>query len=74
MVAVMGVGPEFIAVNEGTFPIPLAPNPIAVLLFAHVNVVPGVVLVKFVAGIMAPSHTTIFAGTITSGAGFTVMV
>ena len=63
-----------VAVKEGTFPLPFAARPIAVLLLVQVNVVPGVVLVKFVAGIIAPLHTTIFAGTTTMGAGFTVIV
>jgi hypothetical protein len=74
MVAMMGVAPGLVAVNEGTFPFPLAPSPIAVLLFVHENVAPGVVLVKLVAGTVAPLQTTILAGTITVGIGLTVMV
>ena len=74
IVAVIGVVPGFVAVNAGIFPLPFAPSPMAVLLFVHVNVVPGVVLVKFVAGTVAPTHTTILAGTITLGAGLTVIV
>ena len=62
------------AVNEGTFPLPAAPNPIAVLLLVHVNVAPGVELVKFVAGTTAPLQTAIFAGTVTVAVGFTVIV
>jgi len=74
IVAVIGAVPALVAVNEGTFPFPPAPNPIDVLLFVHVNVVPGVELVKFVAGTMAPLQTSISAGTITFGAGLTVIV
>jgi len=70
----MGAVPASVAVNEGTFPFPEAPSPIAVLLLVHENVVPGVVLVKFEAGTIAPLQTRILAGTTTSGAGFTVMV
>jgi len=40
IVAVMGEVAAFAAVNEGTLPEPLAPRPMAVLLFVQVNVVP----------------------------------
>ena len=40
IVAVIGEFVAFVAVNEGTLPEPLAPRPIAVLLFVQVNVVP----------------------------------
>jgi hypothetical protein len=74
IVPVIGVVPALVAVNDGTLPIPFAPRPIAVLLLVHENVVPGVVLVKFEAGTIAPLQTTILAGTTTIGAGLTVMV
>jgi hypothetical protein len=35
IVEVIGVVPEFVAVNNERFPVPLAGNPIAVLLFVH---------------------------------------
>lgn len=74
MVAVMGAIPGFVAVNEGTFPIPLAPKPMEVLLFVQVKVAPGVVLEKTVAGTVAPLQTAKLEGTTTVGVGFTVMV
>jgi hypothetical protein len=70
----MGVIPALVAVNEGTFPIPFAPSPIAVLLLIQENVAPGTLLVNVVAGTMAPAQTTILAGTVTVAVGFTVMV
>ena len=39
-----------VAVNEGTFPVPLAANPMAVLLLVHVKVVPFTGPVGTVAG------------------------
>ena len=44
----IGATPAFVAVNAGNvLPLPLAPNPIAVLSLVHVNVVPATLLVKF---------------------------
>ena len=63
-----------VAVKEGTSPIPLAPSPIEVLLFVQAKVVPGVGLVKAVAGMVAPLQTAKLEGTVTVGVGFTVMV
>ena len=40
MVATTGVVPVFIAVKAAIFPVPLAPSPIDVVLFAHVYEVP----------------------------------
>jgi hypothetical protein len=54
MVAVIGAVPGFVAVNEGTFPDPLAARPMAVLLFVQVNVVPATGPVKLVNGAVAP--------------------
>ena len=54
MVAVIGELVEFVAVNEGTLPVPLAANPIAVLLFVHVNVVPETGPIRVVAGTVTP--------------------
>ena len=72
--AIIGVVPALVAVNEGTFPFPPAPKPMAVLLFDHEKVDPGILLVKEDAGTVAPLQTTIFAGTVTVGVGFTVIV
>src|SRR4030095_5221240 len=56
IVAVIGEVVALIAVNEGTLPEPLAPRPIAVLLFVQVNVVPLTGPDKFVAGTAAPAQ------------------
>lgn len=41
MVAITGTCKVLVAVNAGTLSVPFAPNPIAVLLFVQVYVVPG---------------------------------
>ena len=74
IVATIIVVPELETVNEGIFPFPLAPSPIAMLLLVQENVVPGVGLVKFEAGTRTSLHAMILAGTTTIGAGFTVIV
>ena len=74
MVAVIGALPVFVAVKEGTFPVPLAANPIAVLLFVQVNVTPVVGLLKEDWGTLAPLHTEKLEGTTTVAVGFTVIV
>jgi hypothetical protein len=53
IVAVIGALVVLVAVNEGTLPEPLAPRPMAVLLFVHVNVVPLTGPVMVVAGAVA---------------------
>lgn len=45
MVPEMGDPVPLVAVNAGWLPVPLAPNPMAVLLFVHVKVPPAGVLV-----------------------------
>ena len=40
MFAVIGVVPGFVAVNDGTLPVPLATNPILVFEFVQLNVTP----------------------------------
>lgn len=74
IVAVIGVLPLLVAVNEGMFPVPLAPNPMPVLLFVHVNVPPEGILVKLVAATVALLQTVILEGTVTVGVGLTVIV
>jgi hypothetical protein len=54
MVAVIGAVPGFVAVNEGTFPDPLAARPMAVLLFVQVNVVPATGPASVFAAAVAP--------------------
>ncbi len=53
---------------------PLAASPILASEFAHEKVAPGVVLVKLEAAIVTPLQTVLFAGTVTFGPGFTVIV
>jgi hypothetical protein len=70
----MGVVPELVAIKAGTFPFPLAPSPIAVLLFVQENVVPEIDAVNEVAGTDALSQTVKSAGTVNVAVGSTVMV
>jgi len=74
IVAIIGVVPALVAVNPAIFPVPFAANPIAVLVLAHAIVAPAGVLTKFVAATDPLLHTTILAGTVTLGVGFTVIV
>jgi len=74
MVAEIGDVPVLVAVNEAISPDPLADKPIAVLELVHENVPPAGVLVKFVEGTDPLLQTVMFAGTITVGVGFTVIV
>ena len=71
---IIGVAPVLVAVNPGTFPTPLAPNPIVVVVFVHVYVAPTGELIKLVAATSSLLHTVKPAGTVTVGAGFTVIV
>jgi len=74
MVAVIGAFVVLVAVNPGILPLPLAPSPIVVLEFVHTKLPPAGVLIKFVAGTAVLLQTLMFAGTVTVGIGFTVMV
>jgi hypothetical protein len=65
--------PVLVALNDGTFPEPLAPKPISVLEFVHANVPPVGVLTKFVAGTLLLLQTVMFAGTVTVGIGLIVI-
>lgn len=69
IVATMGALPVLVAVNDGTFPVPLVPSPIAVFELAHANDTPDGVPVKLVAATVPPLHTEIFDGTTTVAAG-----
>ena len=54
IVATMGVVPVLVAVKDGmVVPLPLA-NPIAGMLFIHVNVVPATGPLKGIAKVVAP--------------------
>ena len=72
-VAVTGFAELFVPEKEAVFPVPLTERPIVGSEFVHENVVPGVVLVKTPAAIVAPLQTVMFAGTTTTGIGSTVM-
>lgn len=74
IVAEMVVVPVFVAVKDGTSPVPLEPNPIAVLLLVHAKIAPGVGLLNAVAGMVTPLQTAKFAGTTTVVVGYTVIV
>jgi len=74
MVAEIGDVPVLVAINEAISPDPLADNPIAVLELVHENVPPAGVLEKFVEGTDTLLHMVMFAGTVTVGVGFTVIV
>ena len=74
IVAVIAVMPGLVATKPAMFPVPLDPNPIAVLSFVHAKVPPPGVLTKFVAATAPLLHTTTFAGTVTAGEEFTVIV
>ena len=59
----------FVAVKEGIFPLPLAANPIEVLLFAHVKVVPVTGPEIVVTGTITPVQEVLFAIVFTEAAG-----
>ncbi len=73
-VAVTGFAVVFVPVKEGVLPVPLAPRPILASELIQSNVAPGVVLVNTPAATFAVLHTVTFAGTVTFGPGFTVIV
>ena len=52
IVAIAGMVPVLVAVNDGRFPVPLAPNPIDVLLLVQLKVVPATGLVN-ITGVVA---------------------
>jgi hypothetical protein len=74
MVAVIGADVVLVAVNAGIFPDPLAANPIAVLLFVQVNVVPLTGPDKEVEVTLAPLQCVWFGTVVTVGVGFTVIL
>lgn len=74
MVATMGVGPVFTAVNAGILPVPPGTSPMDGLLFDQSNVVPGVLPVKVTAAVFEPLQSVWLPGCVTSGVGLTVMI
>jgi len=57
IVAVKGDVPAFVAIKDGISPVPLAANPIDVLLFAQLNTVPAIVPEKAIAVVEELLHT-----------------
>jgi len=53
IVAITGVVPVFVAVNEAIFPVPLAASPIEVALLVQLNTVPVTGPVKSITGMAA---------------------
>lgn len=74
MVAVTGVLPVLVAVNDGTLPVPLAGRPIEGSELVQSKVPPAGVLVKLAAATVPPLQMLVLAGTVVVGAGFTVTV
>ena len=74
IVDVMGAPVVFVEVKEGTSPDPLAPRPMAVLLFVHAKAAPAGVLLKLVVATISPAHTATSDGAETVGTGLTVTV
>jgi hypothetical protein len=70
----MGAVPGLVAANDAISPVPLAPNPMAVLEFVHAKVPPPGVLAKLVAPTLPLLQTIMSAGTVTVDIGVTVIV
>ena len=66
--------PALVAVKAGTFPVPLAANPMLVLLFAHVNVAPDTPLAMVVADADAVLQYVWLPIAVIVGVGFTVTI
>ena len=69
---VIGLEVEFIALNEGIFPVPLAAKPIAEFEFVQLNVAVFGLAVTFVSATAFPAHTVIFEGATMVGSGLTI--
>ena len=74
IVPVIGAVVVLVAVKLGILPIPLAANPIAVLLFVQLKVVPATPPVKLTAAVAAALQRTWLTGTSTVAVGLTVIV
>lgn len=78
IVATTGLKPIFTAVNEGMLLVPLAASPIDGVVLDHTNdsapVGPVVGLVKLIAAVGEPLHTTWLATGLTIGVGLTMIV
>ena len=74
MVAVTGVLPVLIPINDGMVLVPLAPSPIDGLLLIQLYTVPATGPVMVTAAVAVPLQTVWLAMAFTDGVGFTVMV
>lgn len=74
IVAVTGVLPLLMAMNDGMVLVPLAASPIDGVLFVQLYTVPATGPVIVTAVVAAPLHTVWLAIVLTDGVGFTVMV
>src|SRR4029077_9428647 len=72
IVPLIGAEVPLVPAKAAMFPVPLAPNPIDVLLLAHVNEV--AVPLKVTAVVLPPVHTTWLPTVLTVGVGLTVIV
>ena len=71
MMAVRGVAPVFVVTNAGILPVPLAANPMEVLLLVQLKVEPAAELVKAKGPAVSPTHKLLLAGKVRSGTKFT---
>ena len=67
MVALIAAAVVLVALKPVMFPVPEAPNPMAVLLFDQAKVPPVGVLAKAVVATAPPLQTTMLEGTVTVG-------
>ena len=74
MVAVTGVLPVLMAINDGMVLVPLAPNPMDGLLLIQLYVVGTTGPLMVIAVVGVPLHTVWLVMLFTAGVGFTVMV
>ena len=74
IVAVVTAAPLVVATNEGISPVPLAANPIAVLLLLQLYTVPATAPLKLMAVVLLLLHKVWSTGCATLGIGLTVIV
>ncbi len=74
IVAVTGVLPVLMAMNDGMVLVPAAASPIPGLLFVQLYTVPATGPAMVTAVVAVPLHTVWLAIVVTDGVGFTVMV
>ena len=74
IVAVTGVVPVLIALNEAMLPVPLAASPIEVVLLVQLYTVPVTAPLNVTADVEEALHTVWLVTVLTVGVGFTVIV